>query len=297
MNHIQIKCFLEIANEKSFTKAASKLYITQPAISRYIASFEKELGLNLFDRSNKQVMLTEAGELYYDLFRKFEVEFQNIEKKTNTLNCQRSVNIRMGYMGGWSVSSFLPDALKSFSKKNTDISVSVECLEVDELIQALITNKLDVILVLDDCLNDISDINRQKVTEIQMLILYSELHELSKKENLTPYDLKDETFYIINNRRLHAKEGEIRNHCKPYGFVPHLKQVQSMESIFASVENGLGVTFFDIWGRNIHSSPFKYILLDSKHKVSMAWNKMAKSQTIQSRVDEVELYFRYQKEI
>lgn len=297
MNHVQIKCFLEIANEKSFTKAANQLYITQPAISRHIAAFEKELGLVLFDRSNKQAILTEAGELYYDLFRRFEVEFQNIEKKTNKLTCERNGNIRMGYMGGWSVSTFLPDILKRFSKNNADISVSIECLEIDELIKALITNKLDVILVLDNCLNGISDINRQKVTEIPRLILYSRFHELSKKENLTPYDFKDEIFYIINNYEIHTSEGEIRNYCKSYGFVPHLKQIKSMESIFASVENGLGVTFFDIWGRNINTSSFKYILLDSKHEVSMAWNKMNKSETVQSLANEVELYFEQHKQM
>lgn len=47
MNDIQIKCFLEIAYERSFTKAANNLYITQPAISRYMAAFEKELGISL----------------------------------------------------------------------------------------------------------------------------------------------------------------------------------------------------------------------------------------------------------
>lgn len=295
MNRNQIKCFLEIANEKSFTKAASKLYITQPAISRYIASFEKELGLCLFDRTNKQVTLTEAGELYYDLFRRFEVEFENIEKKTSKLNCKRQGNVRMGYLVGWSVSTFLPNILKSFSKKNPDITVSVECLEMDELIQALITNRLDVILVLDDCLNGISDINKQKITEIQTLILYSIFHRLAEKEKLTPYDFKDEIFYVVDGDGVHNREGEIRNYCKAYNFVPRLKQVQGMESILASVENGLGVTFLDVWGRSIHTSSFKHILLDSKHKVSMAWNKMNKSETVQLLVNEVLLHFENKK--
>lgn len=293
MNHNQIKCFLEIANEKSFTKAANNLYITQPAISRYIASFEKELGLCLFDRVNKQVSLTEAGELYYDLFRRFEVEFENIEKKTSILNCKRKGNLRMGYLVGWSVSSFLPNILKSFSKRNPDISVSVECLEMDELIQALKTNKLDMILVLDDCINGIADINKQKITEIQILILYSMFHRLAVKKNLTPYDFKEEIFYVVDGDGVHNREGEIRNYCKSYNFVPHLRRVQSMESILASVENGLGVTFLDVWGRNIDTSSFKHILLDSKHKISMGWNKMNKSETVQLLVDEVLLHFEH----
>lgn len=291
MNHIQIKCFLEIASEKSFTKAANKLYITQPAISRYIAAFENELGLCLFDRKNKQVKLTEAGELYYDFFRRFEIEFQDIERKAKALSCKHQGNIRMGYMVGWSVSAFLPDILKRFSKRNPDINVSVACLEIDELIEALVTNKLDVILVLDDCLNDIDDINRQKVTKIQMLILYSKFHELSRKGDLTPYDFKDESFYVTDNIR----ESTIRNCCKSYGFVPHLKKIQNKESVLASVENGFGVTFLDVWGRNINNSSFKHVLIDSKHEVSMAWNKMNKSETIQSLVNEFEFYFEEQK--
>lgn len=287
MNYTQIKCFLEIANEKSFTKAANKLYITQPAISRYIAAFEKDLGLCLFERTNKQVKLTEAGELYYDFFRRFEIEFQDTERKAKALRCKRLGNIRLGYMVGWSVSAFLPEILKKFSKRNPDINVSVECLEIKELVEALVTNKLDVILVLDDCLNSVNDMNRQKITEIQMLILYSRFHKLSKKEDLIPYDFKDESFYVIEN----SSENAIRNCCKSHGFVPRLKKVQSIESILASVENGLGVTFLDIWGSSINNSSFKYILIDSKHEVSMAWNKMNKSETIQQLVNEFQFYF------
>lgn len=291
MNYIQIKCFLEIANEKSFTKAANKLYITQPAISRYIAAFEKNLGLCLFDRTNKEVKLTEAGELYYDFFLRFEIEFQEIGKKANKLHCKRQGNIRMGYMVGWSISSFLPEILKRFSKENPDVNISIECLESDELIEALVTNKLDVILVLNDCIDNITHINRKKITEIQMLILYSKFHKLSKKETLIPYDFKDEIFYVNHN----LVDNSIRNSCKSYGFIPHLKKVKSFESILASVENGLGVTFLDIWGRSINNSSFEYVPIDSKHQVSMAWNKMNESETIQSFVNEFELYFNQQK--
>jgi DNA-binding transcriptional LysR family regulator len=255
VNDTQIKCFLEIAYEKNFTKAANNLYITQPAISRYMAAFEKELGIYLFDRTNKHIKLTEAGEIYYDFFRRFQLEFENTMEK--------------------------------FSKEFPDISVSVECLEINELTKALTTNNLDVVLTLDNSLDGIKDINKQKVTEIQKLILYSKFQKLPKKQNLTPYDFKDETFYVIANEEAHNAELEIRNYCKSYGFVPHLKLSPNMESIFASVENGLGVTFFDTWGKNIINTPsFKYVLLDSNHKVSMAWNKNNKSEIVHVLVNE-----------
>lgn len=293
MNDIQIKCFLEIAYEKSFTKAANNLYITQPAISRYMAAFEKELGISLFDRTNKFIKLTEAGEIYYDFFRRFQVEFENASEKVHCLNSKKQGNIRFGYIIGWSISSFLPSVLKKFSEEFPDISVSVECLEINELIQALTNNKLDVILTLDSSLEGIKGISKQKVTEIQKLILYSKYQQLPDKQHITPYDFKDETFYVIDNEETHNGELEIRNYCKSYGFVPHLKLAPNMESIFASVENGLGVTFFDTWGKNIINTPsFKYILLDSNHEVSMAWNKNNKIEILNVLVNEFMMHLK-----
>ena len=198
---------------------------------------------------------------------------------------------------GWSVSSFLPSILKNFSKEFPDISVSVECLEIDELIQALVTNKLDIILILDDCLEGIKGIEKQKITEIQRLILYSKFQELTKKQDLTPYDFRNETFYIVANEEANNRELEVRNYCKSYGFVPRLKRVPNMESIFASVENGLGVMFFDTWGQNINTSSFKYILLDSNHEISMAWNRTNKSKIVKVLVNEIMAYLKQNKSL
>lgn len=290
MNNTKIKCFLEIVNEKSFTKAANKLYITQPAISRYVTSLEKEFGVILFDRSNKHVELTEAGRIYYDLFRKFDVEFQNAEKKVNEAKAKRKGVIKMGYMAGWSLSSFLPEILKKFSEKYPEVTVTLESLDLGELIQALSVKKLDVILVIDDCLNSISDINRQKVAEIQVLLLYHKSHALASKENLNLGDFKDEPFFILANEEVHRREFEVRNFCRPFGFVPYLKQVNGIEAVISAVENGLGVTFFDEWGRNINTPSFRYIPINAKHNISMAWDKVGNGDTIQEFVNEFTLH-------
>ena len=61
INSSQIQCFLATARTKNFTRAAQELYISQPVLSRKIASMEEELGVTLFDRSGKVVQLTAAG--------------------------------------------------------------------------------------------------------------------------------------------------------------------------------------------------------------------------------------------
>ena len=77
MNDRQIACFLEAVKERNFTKVAEKLYLTQPGVSRMIATLEKELNTKLFARSaHKTLELTESGKLYYEMFEKCRREFE-----------------------------------------------------------------------------------------------------------------------------------------------------------------------------------------------------------------------------
>lgn len=70
MNDTLIQSFLAIATEGGFNRAAEKIYISQPNLSRNIARLEKELGTKLFDRSQKQTVLTKSGTIYFSAFQK-----------------------------------------------------------------------------------------------------------------------------------------------------------------------------------------------------------------------------------
>ena len=74
MNDLQIDCFLAVARNLSFTKAASELYISQPAVSRQIAALEDKLGFVLFDRSKRNIKLTKSVN-YFNLFSKIGWSF------------------------------------------------------------------------------------------------------------------------------------------------------------------------------------------------------------------------------
>ncbi len=65
MNLNQLEAFVKIANNNSFSQTAKELYLTQPTVSAYISNLEKELGVKLFSRSTKEVVLTEAGQKIY----------------------------------------------------------------------------------------------------------------------------------------------------------------------------------------------------------------------------------------
>ena len=66
MNLKQLEAFVCVADKKSFSKAARKLYLTQPTISAHIQTLEKELQMQLIDRSRKEALPTAEGRLFYD---------------------------------------------------------------------------------------------------------------------------------------------------------------------------------------------------------------------------------------
>ena len=117
MNTNQISCFLGAVKENNFTKAAAKLYLSQPNLSRSIAALEKELDVKLFIRHpDKSNSLTQEGELYYNCFSRYRNELTEIHKKCLLFkNTPKTLHI--GYAIGWNLSDYLPDKLAQLSEK------------------------------------------------------------------------------------------------------------------------------------------------------------------------------------
>ena len=86
MQLVELRTFLAVAEEKSFSAAAQRLFITQPAISKRIQSLENHLGTPLFDRIGKRVYLTEAGSLLIERAETMLRLAKDTEKEIFNLN-------------------------------------------------------------------------------------------------------------------------------------------------------------------------------------------------------------------
>ena len=109
MNSRQVDCFIEVCKEMNFTKAAEKLFLPQPAVSRYISALEDELGTRLFIRENsRSIKLTDSGKTFFNIFLRFQTEFQNALQEIHS----ELKPLRFGYNSGWNVSHFLPQVIE-----------------------------------------------------------------------------------------------------------------------------------------------------------------------------------------
>ena len=101
MNQRQIESFLAVAETGNFTRAAERLYISQPAVSKQVLSLEDELGFSLLIREyHKDVQLTEAGKLYYDFFHKVTEEYKAVYEQAQQYQQKIRGTLRLGILMG-----------------------------------------------------------------------------------------------------------------------------------------------------------------------------------------------------
>ena len=277
MNNRQIECFLEAGKRLNFTKAAENLYLPQPAVSRYIASLEDELETKLFIRENsRKVALSDDGKTYFNMFLRFQKEFQNT---TELLKSPKPV-FRFGYNIGWNISSFLPTVLQKCREKHPELTITINCFGFQELLDSLLNHKLDAILTLENYPEEHSSVDQERITTIRQVIIYAE-NLLPQGIAQSPTDFYNYDFFIVDDPRIQQLYQRITDQCKPYHFVPKLKTVSNMETVIASVENHLGVAMLDEWGQNINTPGMRYIDMDSRHPVCLAWNTHTNTTAVQ----------------
>lgn len=270
MNDNQIICFLEAAKEKNFSRAAENLYQTQPGISRTIASLERELETKLFVRTpGKPLELTESGQIYYEAFSNIQKEFQSARQKCDQLKRRSSKILRFGYASGWTISHFLPTMMNVLEQEYPYINIEVECHPFDNLFQLVLQNDLDLVLTIDNRLFNSPQLERKPIYQLPKVILYPKYYPPMS----SPLQLKDETFFLIDDKTAPDMDREATKILQCYHFSPKIKVVKNLATMISMVENGQGVAIMDLWSQPVHMDQFDYFTLDDTHPVVLAYRK------------------------
>ncbi|MGE4531755.1 MAG: LysR family transcriptional regulator [Acidithiobacillus sp.] len=139
----EIGYFYQVYLEGSFSKAAEKLYLTQPALSIAIQKLEAAAGMPLFDRSTRPLTLTPAGEIYVDTIKKAMCLEQELKQQLEDKRQLKSGNIRIGgshYLNAY----ILPEIIKSFSEKYPLIHLELLEHSSAQLSRMLVERELDI---------------------------------------------------------------------------------------------------------------------------------------------------------
>ena len=143
-----LRYFLTVAKEQSFTKAAEQLHITQPTLSRQLANFEDELGVNLFDRTGKHITLTDEGVL----LKRRALEMINLEERTlEELRVSDEVvngTITIG-CGEFSAIETLAKICKVFKERYPLVQIAIHTATADTIYEMMRKGLVDIGLFME----------------------------------------------------------------------------------------------------------------------------------------------------
>lgn len=277
---------MAVATNLSFTKTSEELYVSQPAISKQIALLEKELGVKLFKRDNKKTELTEAGKLYFKLFRDYKSEFMKTQREAAYLSSVNDRVIKLGFVEGWDLKQYLPRILDLFKEEFPDTKVLINCIGIKELSTLLLTGGIDIAITMKNSVVDIPEISLVDLCKIRKNIIYPRDSIFGETEDLNPIDFKEEVFFAPWGVVDKLVRESVHTYLIKYRFTPRLQFVSNHESMITCVRSRMGVAITDEWCWAKDTPELTYIDIDAYDDISIAYMN-SKSDYCLSRLIEI----------
>ena len=244
-----LRYFVAVGSDGNFRKAAERLHVSQPALSKQISDLEEELGVRLLDRHSRGARLPASGRALFDEAREI---LERVEKATaQARDCERGVSgvFRLGQIG-FLASSFLPQALATFREEYPKVDVKIHEMLPQEQIESLESGKIDLGIApaLDSELP--RQVGRALLLRTKMAIVLGRRHPLTARRNISLSELREETLLCFNDRkqpRAHSdfvKEVFAELGMRP----PRIKPVEDYESLIALLSGRHGVTMAPPFG-------------------------------------------------
>lgn len=245
----QVRAFLAVAAELHFGRAAARLFMTQPALSRLVRGLEDAVGPALFERSTRRVSLTPAGEAFAAQCRIGLGHLDLAAAAALDAAAGREGRLRVGYMD-FAINGRLPEILQDFRAGAPGVSVALEYMPTAAQEVALLEGRIDIGFL-------IGEFKAQKVRNILVdqedyVALLPRRHRLASRASLRLSDLAAEPFVLGSEDTFRSFRTLLFERCHAAGFFPQVVQEASnSDGIFGLVAAGAGVTVYAGCARNI----------------------------------------------
>lgn len=234
----QLQYFVELANQKSFTKAAKTLHVSQPSISKMMKGLEEELGVVLLDRTERKMDLTDAGELVYEHAKKVLQVMDSLSSSIAEMRNVQRGRVKMGMMP--TVGSFLlPNVIALFKKEYPGIDIEMKEYSAKLLEIQVEQGSIDVgLTVLPEEASKFAAV--PLLAEDLVAIVY-EGHWLAGQESVSLAELRNEAFILFTEE--YAIHDVVRQACMRSGFEPKVAYMSSLwDFVGEMVATQLGIS-------------------------------------------------------
>jgi len=239
----QFQYFIKIVEEGSFTAASEKLFIAQSALSRQIKLLEEEIDFQLFDRTDKKVKLTTAGEVFYKKIKDNMHYLNEIIGVSKNIAEGKNRQIKIAHSSSIVMDNKKVQILKEISLAK-HINFEINTLSSEQQILALMNGEIDIGLIRPPVRHTLDDVNIIKLYEEPLMVAVHIDHaKFANKEKLEVKDLKEEYFVSTPHSKRGGLSYLVSNLCLAAGFTPQKAPIQSRKiSQLHLVAANLGVS-------------------------------------------------------
>jgi LysR family transcriptional regulator for metE and metH len=237
-----LKLIEAIAEEGSVTKAGSRLYLTQSALSHQLRDAEEKLGTPLFARINKRMLLTPAGERLLLTAQKVLGEIRRAEEDVRQIALNREGVLRVS-TECYTCYHWLPSILSAFNSRFPRIEVQIVVDATDDPQQAILEGKVDVVLSMSPMKNN--KLTSRPLFRDELVVIMSKNHRLSSKSYIKAEDFRDEHLLTYSGPEDHYAIDHV---LIPAGVSPaRVSSMRLTEAIVEMAKAGAGIAVMARW--------------------------------------------------
>lgn len=237
----ELECFLAVAEELSFTRAAKRLHLAQPPLSRHIRTLEDKIGAPLFLREPRRVSLTSAGSLFYEETRNVPQILSRAGDAAKRCASGETSRLRLGFVSAV-MNDVLVDVFRRFRQTHPHVQVILEDTPPNEQLRWISEGKLDGGFV--------GLLPQTPPPGVRFLDWYKEPlmvfvpvgHPLSERKSLPLKTLAKEPFIAVSHESAPTFANHVRDLCKSAGFRPQvILESPRAQAVALMVAAGSGV--------------------------------------------------------
>ena len=190
----QLEYFVAVAKMEHMTRAAEKLAISQPALSRSISKLEDELGVPLFDRQGRSIMLNRYGELFLYRVQRMQKEYEKAVLELQQLNNPELGDVSLGFLHTLGT-SIVPDLIRAFRQQHPQIRFHFTQNYSHSQLKQLLAGELDLCLL--SAIETEPPVCWKELWRDELYIMVPIDHHLANRTSIKMEELEDENFVLM----------------------------------------------------------------------------------------------------
>jgi len=282
-----LRYFVAVAENCNFTKAAAKLHLAQPSLTRQIHNLEEEIGVRLLDRSKSQVGLTEEGRSFLvDARRILALAAESI-LAVQRLGRGETGQLNIAYLSN-SDFELLPETLGAFRQTFPHIALNLFDMVPAEQFRALEARKIDLGFVGLQPPATLGHLQWESIASHRTVVVLPAKHPLARKSQVSLRELKTMFFVGMSEKTHPGFRNWLNGTCQQAGFTPRILQDAELEpALMTFVAEGLGVS---LARERIKKLPhpgvaFRPVTPPVSSDYCIAWNRSNDSRALQQYIE------------